>query len=106
MMSKAFDKENINKFNSRSGSIDILSGIVLGQCILSKDDKNVEPEAFRVAAVNEEYIENNCNADVVGGYFMDDLCSYEHYPSSSLMYAEDQYLGLNDKEVCKFFCEL
>lgn len=34
---------------------------LLGECILSRDDKNSKPDAFRVANdEGEEYIENQC----------------------------------------------
>lgn len=36
-------------------------GPLLGECILSRDDKNSKPAAFRVANdLGEEYIENQC----------------------------------------------
>ena len=95
------NKELVGKFQLRfrSDSNNILSRNILGQCILSKDDKNVEPESFRVATITDEYIENNCNTDDTNESFMDDLCSYEHFPNSTLMYVENFYEGLNDKEV-------
>lgn len=71
----------------------------MGTCILSKDDKNSDPEFFRVATRDEEYIENQCNFHAPSSGYLDDLCSYEHYPNGTLIYAEDEYDGLNDKEV-------
>lgn len=36
-------------------------GPLLGECILSREDKNSKPDAFRVANdLGEEYIENQC----------------------------------------------
>lgn len=32
----------------------------IGQCILSADDKSTQPNSFRVATIDEEYIENQC----------------------------------------------
>lgn len=32
----------------------------LGTCILSAKDKLVQPDAFRVSSIDEEYIENQC----------------------------------------------
>ena len=32
----------------------------LGTCILSNKDKLVQPDAYRVASEDEEYIENQC----------------------------------------------
>ena len=97
----------------RQGFFNILNKFVMGQCILSKDDKNTEPDSFRVAPITEEYIENQCNlATNEEGHFLDDLCSYEHYPESSLVYAESEYDGLTDRqcqEKCytekRYFCK-
>lgn len=81
---------------------------------MSKDDKNSEPESFRVAPLNDEYIENNCHVTTSGEneQFLDDLCAYEHFPGSALIYAEQLYIGLDDRqcqEKCfkesRFFCK-
>lgn len=98
----------------RMGLANILNKDVLGRCILSRDDKNTEPDSFRVAPLSDEYIENNCEVVTNGEseQFLDDLCAYEHFPGSALMYAETLYIGLNDRqcqERCfkesKFFCK-
>lgn len=44
----SFDKERI--FNDDQ----------LGTCILSDKDKTIQPDAYRVATDDEEYIENQC----------------------------------------------
>lgn len=96
------------------GLANILNKEVMGRCIMSRDDKNMEPDSFRVAQLNEEYIENNCQVVTNGEseQFLDDLCAYEHFPESGLIYAEHLYIGLNDRqcqEKCfkenEFFCK-
>lgn len=89
----------------RMGLTNILNKNVLGRCILSRDDKNTEPDSFRVAQINDEYIENQCQVVTNGAeeQFLDDLCAYEHYPSSALIYAEREYIGLSDRE-CQEKC--
>jgi hypothetical protein len=81
---------------------------------MSKDDKNLEPESFRVSQLSDEYIENNCHVTTDGEneQFFDDLCAYEHFPGSALLYAEQLFIGLDDRqcqEQCfkenKFFCK-
>jgi hypothetical protein len=87
------------------GLANILNKSVMGRCILSRDDKNMEPDSFRVAPVSDEYIENNCQVARNGAdeQFLDDFCSYEHFPDSALMYAEHQYIGLTDRQ-CQERC--
>lgn len=60
----------------RMGFTSILNKDVMGRCILSRDDKNTEPDSFRVAQINDEYIENQCHvvAHGVEEQFLDDLC--------------------------------
>lgn len=89
----------------RMGLSNILNKDVLGQCIMSRDDKNNQPDSFRVAPLNEEYIENNCQVAMNGEneQFFDDLCAYEHFPGSALMYAEQLYIGLSDRQ-CQERC--
>jgi PAN domain len=96
------------------GLTSILNKDVMGRCILSRDDKNTEPDSFRVAQINDEYIENQCHvvSNGVDQQFLDDLCAYEHYPESALIYAEHEYIGLSDRqcqEKCfkekNFFCK-
>ncbi|XP_070494157.1 uncharacterized protein [Chironomus tepperi] len=98
----------------RMGLSNILNKNIMGRCIMSRDDKNLEPDSFRVAPINDEYIENNCQVVMNGAneQFLDDFCSYEHFPDSALTYAEHQYIGLTDhecQEKCykekKFFCK-
>lgn len=100
--------------NIRMGLANILNKDVLGRCILSRDDKNIEPDGFRVAPLSDEYIENNCQVATNGEHeqFLDDLCAYEHFPGTALIYAEQLYFGLDDRqcqEKCfkenKFFCK-
>lgn len=90
---------------ARTNFANILNKEILGRCILSRDDKNTEPDSFRVAQVNDEYIENQCQVvtNGVDEQFLDDLCAYEHYPESALMYAEHEYIGLSDRE-CQEKC--
>ena len=96
----------------RMGLANILSKDILGRCILSRDDKNVEPDSFRISSLSDEYIENNCQQITPKEFFFDDLCAYEHFPGSALKYAEELYTDLNDRqcqEMCyrenKFFCK-
>lgn len=98
----------------RMGLANILNKDIMGRCIMSRDDKNMEPDSFRVAPLSDEYIENNCQVVTNGEneQFLDDLCAYEHFPGSALIYAEHLYIGLNDRqcqERCfkenKFFCK-
>ena len=69
----------------------------LGRCILSDKDKIIQPDAFRAAPYDEEYIENQCYERPVEN----DHCSYELYANSTFIYAETKILGLNQKEVHK-----
>jgi hypothetical protein len=66
----------------RLGLGNILNIDLMGRCIMSRDDKNISPDAFRVAAIGDEYIENNCQIVKNGAdeQFLDDLCAYEHFP--------------------------
>lgn len=70
----------------------------LGRCILSDKDKMIQPDAFRAAPYDEEYMENQCYERPIEN----DNCSYELYANSSFIYAEAKYLGLTQKEVCYF----
>jgi len=74
----------------------------LGRCMLSDRDKTIQPDAFRAAPYDEEYMENQCYERAVES----DNCSYELYANSSFIYAEARYLGLSQKEVCppRFGC--
>ncbi|TMW51793.1 hypothetical protein DOY81_003131 [Sarcophaga bullata] len=71
----------------------------LGRCILSDKDKIIQPDAFRAAPYDEEYIENQCYERPVEN----DHCSYELYANSTFIYAETKILGLNQKE-CQTYC--
>ncbi|EDV42528.1 uncharacterized protein Dana_GF18034 [Drosophila ananassae] len=80
----------------------------LGRCSLSDRDKTIQPDAFRAAPYDEEYMENQCHEREVES----DNCSYELYANSSFIYAEARYLGLTQKEcqaLCshesKFYCQ-
>ncbi|XP_017046446.1 uncharacterized protein LOC108091652 [Drosophila ficusphila] len=80
----------------------------LGRCMLSDRDKTIQPDAFRAAPYDEEYMENQCHERSVES----DNCSYELYANSSFIYAEARYLGLSQKEcqaLCshetKFYCQ-
>ncbi|XP_017003063.2 uncharacterized protein [Drosophila takahashii] len=80
----------------------------LGRCMLSDRDKTIQPDAFRAAPYDEEYMENQCHERPVES----DNCSYELYANSSFSYAEARYLGLSQKEcqaLCshetKFYCQ-
>ncbi|XP_016990097.1 uncharacterized protein LOC108052253 [Drosophila rhopaloa] len=80
----------------------------LGRCMLSDRDKTIQPDAFRAAPYDEEYMENQCHERAVES----DNCSYELYANSSFIYAEARYLGLSQKEcqaLCshetKFYCQ-
>lgn len=90
---------------ARSGFTNILNKDIMGRCILSRDDKNTEPDFFRVSQINDEYIENQCQVVNSGAddQFLDDLCAYEHYPESALTYAEHVYVGLTDRQ-CQEKC--
>lgn len=90
---------------ARMGFINILNKEIMGRCILSRDDKNTEPDSFRVSQVNDEYIENQCQVvtNGVDEQFLDDLCAYEHYPESALIYAEHEFIGLSDRQ-CQEKC--
>lgn len=67
-----------------------------GRCTLSDKDKSIQPDAFRAAPYDEEYMENQCYERDMEN----DNCSYELYANSSFIYAEAKYLGLTQKEVC------
>ncbi|XP_011184754.1 uncharacterized protein LOC105213550 isoform X1 [Zeugodacus cucurbitae] len=71
----------------------------LGRCILSDKDKMIQPDAFRAAPYDEEYMENQCYERPIEN----DNCSYELYANSSFIYAEAKYLGLTQKE-CQAYC--
>lgn len=71
----------------------------LGRCILSDKDKMIQPDAFRAAPYDEEYIENQCYERPVEN----DQCSYELYANSTFLYAETKITGLNQKE-CQSYC--
>uniref|UniRef100_A0A1I8NR90 ZP domain-containing protein n=1 Tax=Stomoxys calcitrans TaxID=35570 RepID=A0A1I8NR90_STOCA len=71
----------------------------LGRCILSDKDKMIQPDAFRAAPYDEEYIENQCYERPVEN----DQCSYELYANSTFLYAETMIRGLNQKE-CQSYC--
>uniref|UniRef100_W8BCC6 Uncharacterized protein n=1 Tax=Ceratitis capitata TaxID=7213 RepID=W8BCC6_CERCA len=71
----------------------------LGRCILSDKDKMIQPDAFRAAPYDEEYMENQCYERPIEK----DNCSYELYGNSSFIYAEAKYLGLTQKE-CQSYC--
>ncbi|XP_053946811.1 uncharacterized protein LOC128855704 [Anastrepha ludens] len=71
----------------------------LGRCILSDKDKMIQPDAFRAAPYDEEYMENQCYERAIEN----DNCSYELYANSSFIYAEAKYLGLTQKE-CQSYC--
>ncbi|XP_001357829.4 uncharacterized protein [Drosophila pseudoobscura] len=80
----------------------------LGRCMLSDRDKTIQPDAFRAAPYDEEYMENQCHERAIES----DNCSYELYANSSFIYAEAKYLGLTQKEcqaLCshesKFYCQ-
>ncbi|KAH8417546.1 hypothetical protein KR222_001704, partial [Zaprionus bogoriensis] len=82
--------------------------VTLGRCTLSDKDKSVQPDAFRAAPYDEEYMENQCHDRPIEP----DNCSYELYANSSFIYAEAKYLGLTQKEcqaLCthesKFYCQ-
>lgn len=85
------------------GLANLLNKEILGRCTLSRDDKNTEPDSFRVTQLNEEYIENQCHMDGVNEKFLDNLCAYEHYPESALIYAEQEFPGLSHQE-CQEKC--
>ncbi|XP_067618989.1 uncharacterized protein [Eurosta solidaginis] len=71
----------------------------IGRCILSDKDKMIQPDAFRAAPYDEEYMENQCYERPIEN----DNCSYELYANSSFIYAEARYLGLTQKE-CQQYC--
>ncbi|KAH8251861.1 hypothetical protein KR038_009828 [Drosophila bunnanda] len=71
----------------------------LGRCMLSDRDKTIQPDAFRAAPYDEEYMENQCHERPAES----DSCSYELYANSSFIYAEARYLGLTQKE-CQALC--
>ncbi|XP_073815455.1 uncharacterized protein [Musca autumnalis] len=72
---------------------------MLGRCILSDKDKMIQPDAFRAAPYDEEYMENQCYERPVEN----DQCSYELYANSTFLYAETKISGLNQKE-CQSYC--
>uniref|UniRef100_A0A1I8NAG5 ZP domain-containing protein n=1 Tax=Musca domestica TaxID=7370 RepID=A0A1I8NAG5_MUSDO len=72
---------------------------ILGRCILSDKDKMIQPDAFRAAPYDEEYMENQCYERPVEN----DQCSYELYANSTFLYAETKIAGLNQKE-CQSYC--
>ena len=59
--------------------------------------------SFQVSIRNN--IENQCQVvnNGVEEQFLDDLCAYEHYPESALIYAEHEFIGLSDRE-CQEKC--
>uniref|UniRef100_A0A1A9X2J2 Apple domain-containing protein n=1 Tax=Glossina brevipalpis TaxID=37001 RepID=A0A1A9X2J2_9MUSC len=80
----------------------------LGRCILSDKDKMIQPDAFRAAPYDEEYMENQCFDRPIEN----DHCSYELYANSTFIYAELKVIGLNQVEcqsLCshetKFYCQ-
>lgn len=97
----------------RMGLANILNKDVLGRCTMNREDKNMDPESFRIASLNEEYMENNCYLfEGEKENFLDDLCAYEHFPGSGILYAEKMFINLDDRqcqEKCfkedTFFCK-
>lgn len=80
----------------------------LGRCVLSDKDKVLQPDAFRAAPFEEEYIENQCQERPIER----ENCSYELYSNSTFVYAEAMYNGLTQKECqascsseTKFYCQ-
>lgn len=59
----------------------------------------IQPDAFRAAPYDEEYIENQCYERPVEN----DQCSYELYANSTFLYAETKIAGLTQKE-CQSYC--
>ncbi|ALC47030.1 CG17111 [Drosophila busckii] len=94
--------------NNRERSQSTQPHVTLGRCSLSDKDKSIQPDAFRAAPYDEEYMENQCYERPIEN----DNCSYELYANSSFIYAEAKYLGLSQKEcqaTCtretKFYCQ-
>ncbi|XP_055903284.1 uncharacterized protein LOC129939332 [Eupeodes corollae] len=80
----------------------------LGRCVLSDKDKVLQPDAFRAAPFEEEYIENQCQERPIER----ENCSYELYSNSTFIYAEARHNGLTQKECqarcsseTKFYCQ-
>ncbi|XP_055849800.1 uncharacterized protein LOC129914525 [Episyrphus balteatus] len=80
----------------------------LGRCVLSDKDKVLQPDAFRAAPFDEEYIENQCQERPIER----ENCSYELYSNSTFIYAEARHNGLTQKECqascsseTKFYCQ-
>ncbi|EDV95054.1 GH23882 [Drosophila grimshawi] len=97
-----------NRERFRNGEHSQMPRLTLGRCTLSDKDKSIQPDAFRAAPYDEEYMENQCYERPMEN----DNCSYELYANSSFIYAEAKYLGLTQKEcqaLCtresKFYCQ-
>lgn len=85
----------VRRFRNEERSPSQPPHVTVGRCTLSDKDKSVQPDAFRAAPYNEEYMENQCHDRPIEP----DNCSYELYANSSFIYAEAKYLGLTQKEV-------
>ncbi|KAH8310962.1 hypothetical protein KR044_003587, partial [Drosophila immigrans] len=98
-------RNNRERFRNEPSSV---PHATYGRCTLSDKDKSIQPDAFRAAPYDEEYMENQCYERPAEN----DNCSYELYANSSFIYAEAKYLGLTQKEcqsLCthesKFYCQ-
>lgn len=102
--------------------------IALGECILSREDKNSKPDAFRVANdEGEEYMENQCvpqGQQLILRYdaerevqltshsglmnlitdFVEHQCSYESYLNATFLYGDHVITGVTDLE-CQERCD-
>ncbi|XP_023035682.1 uncharacterized protein LOC6650622 [Drosophila willistoni] len=92
-------RNNRGRFPDAGRSRRLPSHEILGRCMLSDKDKNIQPDAFRAAPFDEEYMENQCHQRPIEN----DNCSYELYANSSFISAEAKYLGLTQKE-CQALC--
>ncbi|KNC34908.1 hypothetical protein FF38_11073 [Lucilia cuprina] len=92
-------RNNHERFNQDKSLAARQHQTTLGRCILSDKDKMIQPDAFRAAPYDEEYIENQCYERPVEN----DHCSYELYANSTFLYAESKISGLNQKE-CQSYC--
>ncbi|KAM8703838.1 hypothetical protein ACLKA7_008464 [Drosophila subpalustris] len=101
-------RNNRERFRGNEARSATVPHATYGRCTLSDKDKSIQPDAFRAAPYDEEYMENQCHERAMEN----DNCSYELYANSSFIYAEAKYLGLTQKEcqsLCthesKFYCQ-
>lgn len=79
-------KNNLNRFGSNT----VHSHEDIGECFLSKYNKNILPGSYRTGPIHEEYIENLCHDDHVTESADD--CSFEVFNDSKFLFADMEYI--------------